>query len=326
MNKDLFIGIDTSNYTTSLSLVSEKGIVANVRRLLPVEKGKAGLRQSDAVFFHTKALAELSRELFETSEYSACNVRAVGVSDKPRDAQGSYMPCFLAGVSFASAVSGALEVPMYTFSHQAGHISAAVATSGKTQDFKEKEFFSFHVSGGTTEALLCKYDGFTYKCTKVGGTTDASAGQIIDRAGVFCSLSFPCGKELDKIACDCQKKFLAKASMDGAFFSMSGLQNKFEKYITDGEQLCDAAMFLFDSVALSLKKSLSCLRAQYGDLDCLFAGGVMCNSHIRNVLKKEQNAYFADSILSSDNAVGTALLCKDAFYTNSNGENKWTVV
>ncbi len=59
----LFLGIDTSNYTTSIALCDECGRVLQKKRLLPVKNGERGLRQSDAVFHHTKAYPELLEKL-----------------------------------------------------------------------------------------------------------------------------------------------------------------------------------------------------------------------------------------------------------------------
>ena len=61
-----YLGIDTSNYTTSCALYnSDTDTVVHRKKLLPVKKGELGLRQSDAVFHHTVQLPELMRELFD---------------------------------------------------------------------------------------------------------------------------------------------------------------------------------------------------------------------------------------------------------------------
>lgn len=303
----LFLGVDTSNYTTSLALACDGKVIANVRHLLPVESGKKGLRQSDAVFLHTKALPTLSHELFKNASYDKSELCAVGVSARPRDAEGSYMPCFLAGVSFATAISDALGLPLYDFSHQAGHISAAVYSCGAPSEF-DGDFLSFHVSGGTTEALYTKNSDHTYACEIVGGTNDASAGQMIDRAGVMMGLSFPCGKALDELSQASEKNLGKCVSIKNAYFSMSGLENKTAKFLSDGENYSDIAAFLLESIASCLEKSSLFLREKYGNMPILFAGGVMSNGIIRKRLSKINNVYFASPELSCDNACGTALL------------------
>ena len=94
-----YLGIDTSNYTTSCAIYdSDTDTVVHRKKLLPVKKGELGLRQSDAVFHHTVQLPELMRELFDGFDGE---IAAVGVSDAPMRAEGSYMPCFLTGVCAA---------------------------------------------------------------------------------------------------------------------------------------------------------------------------------------------------------------------------------
>ena len=150
-----YLGIDTSNYTTSCALyLPESGEVIQQKKLLPVKEGELGLRQSDAVFHHTVQLPELLEELL--SDFNGRIVGA-GVSDAPRRQEGSYMPCFLAGVNAAKAIALAGKLPLHRFSHQQGHIAAAVYSTNNSELFKER-FLAFHVSGGTTDALLVTPD------------------------------------------------------------------------------------------------------------------------------------------------------------------------
>ena len=50
------------------------------------------------------------------------------------------------------------------------------------------------------------------------------------------------------------------------------------------------------------------LLEKYGDIPVVYAGGVMSNSIIKNMLRKIPNTYFAEPRFSSDNAAGIALL------------------
>ena len=77
------LGIDTSNYATSLAVFNTAGeVVCAKKRFLPVKEGQLGLRQSDALFHHTVALPEMLAEL--GSEFDLTQISAVGVSEKPR--------------------------------------------------------------------------------------------------------------------------------------------------------------------------------------------------------------------------------------------------
>ena len=101
------IGLDTSNYTTSIAFFD--GVNGeNQSKLLPVKEGELGLRQSDAVFAHIKSLPELSGRLF--SLVGEQNISAVAVSTRPRAVEGSYMPCFMVGYSHATMLAEAFGV------------------------------------------------------------------------------------------------------------------------------------------------------------------------------------------------------------------------
>lgn len=317
MKTRLFVGVDTSNYTTSLSLIRDGKVVANVRRLLPVGEHERGLRQSDALFHHTAALPELAEELFSSPEYRPDDLCAVGVSSRPRSAEGSYMPCFLAGVSFASALALSNAVPLYHFSHQQGHIEAACYSS--TPTFAAEHFISFHVSGGTTDIVLChKQPNGEISCEKLGGTSDLNAGQAIDRTGVRIGLRFPCGKELDSLSQGSTADFGSiRVSVKGLFCSLSGLENKTIGMLENGAEACDVAAFLFEYLSAVLRKLTMNLRAEYPTLPILFAGGVMSNSRIRENLSKIDNVFFASTALSSDNACGVGLLAAERYRTEN---------
>ena len=111
------LGIDTSNYATSLAVFDTAGeVVCAKKRFLPVKEGQLGLRQSDALFHHTAALPEMLKEL--SGEFDLTKISAVGVSEKPRPVEGSYMPCFLAGVSAAEAFALARGIPLVRTTHQ----------------------------------------------------------------------------------------------------------------------------------------------------------------------------------------------------------------
>ncbi len=312
----LFLGVDTSNYTTSLALCGGGKLIKSVRRLLPVKDGECGLRQSDAVFLHTKALPELANELFSDPAYRPERLAAVGVSEKPRDAEGSYMPCFLAGISFAAAVSDAMRLPLFTFSHQAGHLMAGIATADHpehTDLSPHKPFLAFHVSGGTTEALLVTPNVTSFSCKIVGGTTDASAGQIIDRCGVMLGLPFPCGKALDALSLTSDDRTKPKSSVSSTFFSLSGLQNQFEALHKGGASAEAVARFVFLSIAENLLRCTENLRKEYGELPVLYVGGVMSNTLIRERLSPLPGVSFASAGFSTDNAFGTALLSEKQY-------------
>ena len=310
-----FLGIDTSNYRTSVSILTDDGSFISNRRLLEVKKGELGLRQSDALFLHTRDLPELIEKTFGEFGGGRDEITAVGYSARPRDASGSYMPCFLAGALAARGIAAALGVPVYDFSHQAGHIAAAILSSEDNELFGER-FAAFHLSGGTTEAVLVEKDpGIVFKAEVIGGSKDLKIGQAIDRVGVMLGLGFPAGAELDELAVSGRLTKPIKLSVDGAYCNISGLENICLKMKESGERPEDIARFVFEYTARLLEKLVDNIRKEQGPLPFLFAGGVSSNSIIRRRLSEIPNLRFASRELSSDNAVGTACLAKMKYET-----------
>ena len=302
----LYLGIDTSNYTTSTALYnSETGEMKQSKRLLPVKKGELGLRQSDAVFHHTQQLAELFSSLMaDVNE----EIKAVAVSSRPRPVDGSYMPCFTVGLNSAQMLATALNVPLYTFSHQEGHISAALFSADMTELFS-KEFLAFHVSGGTTEGLLVKPNEFCgFDIELVAETLDLNAGQAVDRVGLMLDLQFPCGKELEKLALSFIENIKVKPCLKGANCCLSGVENICKKLLNEGKSKEYIAAYCLNFIEETIFKMTEKLLEQYGNLPVVYAGGVMSNSIIQKNLKSKINCVFAKPEYSCDNSAGIAYL------------------
>ena len=301
----IFLGFDTSNYTTSVAAYGE-GIVKNNRKLLEVKKGERGLRQSNALFAHVKALPDLFRELSKDVDMS--KVCGVGISIKPRNAEGSYMPVFLSGSGYGNVVAASLGVPVYEFSHQDGHIMAGII-SGDAEVLLEKEFLSVHLSGGTTEILKSRYNGYNFDNEIIGGTKDISAGQLIDRTGVLLGLDFPCGKELEKLSEMSENVLKLKLSVDGGYLNYSGAETALTRMSEENKKE-DIAYAVISHVAETLAKSLNNLIIKTGVSDVLIVGGVASNKMIRTFLNENVNGrlYYAEPEYSTDNAVGIAAL------------------
>lgn len=300
------LGIDTSNYTTSVAVYDdEKNTVISRKKLLPVKTGEKGIRQSDAVFHHTVQLPQLINDL--TAEFNA-EISSVGVSVKPCNEEGSYMPCFLTGISVAESVSSFMHIPLYKFSHQDGHIAAALFSAEKL-NLINKDFFAFHISGGTSQVLKVSPSGKYFNTNIISDTLDLKAGQAIDRVGVMLGLDFPCGPELEKLALN-SKLPLKKENVfrrDGKF-SLSGVENKCKKMFDDGCNHEDIAFYCINYIRSALDDTVKEIIAKFGDLPLIFSGGVMSNSIIRNDFMNRYNAYFAEPQFSSDNACGIAIL------------------
>ena len=307
-----FVGFDTSNYTTSIAVCDIDGnVVANLKAPLSVSQGERGLRQSDAVFAHIKNLPMLSDKLAEVlREYEPL---AVGVSAFPRDAENSYMPCFLCGIVAAKTFAAQNSLHVYNTAHQNGHIMAAIYSSGVGEKLLEKPFLAFHVSGGTTEALLVipseDKSGFSVKL--VGETADINAGQAIDRAGVMMGLTFPAGKELEILASQYSGKLeRKKICVRDMRCNLSGIENISKELYSKTKDKQLVAAVVFDFICRTLCEMTEQIFSVYGTMPILFAGGVMSNKLMRKDISSRFEAYFAEPEFSADNAAGVALLCR----------------
>ena len=300
------LGLDTSNYTTSAAVFDgERG--RNQGRLLEVRPGELGLRQSDALFQHVKHLPEVVEALL--GEEGLGTVQAVGASTRPRAVEGSYMPCFLAGASQGQVLSRVLGVPFYAFSHQQGHLAAAAWSAGRL-DLLDRPFLAWHLSGGTTELLRVEpeEDGVAVRAEILGGTSDISAGQLIDRTGVLLGLPFPAGKGVEKLSRQAQKREYYKVKVNGLTFSLSGMENKVRQMVQRGEEPAEIAWFAQETVCRVVQACTKAAMEQYPGLPVLCSGGVASNGRLKELLRQNCGALFAQPQFSTDNAMGTAVL------------------
>lgn len=299
----LSLGFDTSNYTTSCAYFDGTA-GENCSRLLDVKPGELGLRQSDALFSHIKRLPELSDRLFAHIE--PADIRAIGVSTRPRAVEGSYMPCFLAGECQARVLASALHVPLYTFSHQQGHIAAALWSVGRL-DLLQQPHLAWHLSGGTTELLIVTPNGKNVNAEKLGGTTDISAGQLIDRTGQLLSMPFPSGKAIDAAAKQTDAKDFFRVKVTDFSFSLSGVQNQINSYFEKAKNPAATAAFCLRSVIFAIRKATQNALKEYAGYPVVFSGGVASNSLLREKMS-DLDAVFAAPEFSTDNAMGIAVL------------------
>lgn len=304
------IGFDTSNYTTSVAFTDGEYDI-NVREILYVKNGERGIRQSDGVFQHIKLIPKLYDEL--SKKIDTDNIKAVGVSTRPREVDGSYMPVFCVGESVANIVADTLGVPVYKFSHQDGHIMAGIY-SDSAFELLDDDFISVHLSGGTTEILKSRYNGYNFTNEIIGGTSDISVGQYIDRVGVRLGLKFPAGKMLEELALSAEKSERMPMSVSGTYMSFSGVETKASRMADITEDKPSLARGVLENSRDILVGAINNSIEQTGVNRVLVVGGVASNSIVRDGLKNKLNGdvYFAKTQYSTDNAVGIAYLAYKA--------------
>lgn len=295
------LGIDTSNYTTSVALYDGADCTMD-RKILDVKSGMRGIRQSDGVFIHNRELPLMLEKILKNTD-----IEAVGVSTAPRNVTGSYMPVFTVGSGYGKAIAAATGLRWYEFSHQDGHIMAGIY-SANAWDFINEPFISVHLSGGTTEVLRTEFDGYKFNNEIIGGTLDISAGQLIDRLGVKMGCKFPAGKAMEAMAQATHETVKLPFSIKGTYVNFSGVETMLMRNTDIAPEVVSRSLFLY--IKDTLKNILSQATADTGIEKILVVGGVASNSLIRIGLIEAfgDNIRFATPELSSDNAVGIAVL------------------
>lgn len=216
------------------------------------------------------------------------------------------MPCFMVGYTHAKMLSDLLRVPLVEVSHQQGHVAASL-WSADALELMDRPHLAWHLSGGTTELLLVEPEGKNVVCTKIGGTTDISAGQLIDRTGQLLQLPFPSGKHLDVLSKESNMRDVFKVKCSNMEFSLSGVQNKVQQFHCQHGIPAETAGYALRCVAKAVYLATEQALKAYPGLPVVFSGGVASNSLLREVIAPLK-PIFAQPQFSTDNAMGVAVL------------------
>lgn len=306
-----FLGIDTSNYTTSIALCDEDGqLLSDSRQVLMVKAGERGLRQSEALFQHVRNLPEM----LESLDFSRVQVVGIAASVSPRPVEDSYMPVFRAGSGQGRTLAHVLGIPFLPLSHQENHIRGAMYGCGIQSDRLDPPFLSVHFSGGTSEILKVTPREIGYDCEILGKTLDLNSGQLIDRIGVAMGLGFPAGKALEALARqDVEHQFTISSRVEGQNFHFSGQENQALALLEGGAAQSAVAYALFRAIGKTLERAVRASAQAEGIRQVVFSGGVMANGIVRKTIEHRLKGsgiqlFFTNPRYATDNAVGLALL------------------
>lgn len=309
MKQKVYLGIDTSCYTTSVAVLDEAGLLlGEARRILDVKPGRCGLQQSEMVFQHTRNLPNLLEQVLQGGKYE---ITSIGVSGYPRPLEDSYMPAFLAGTGVARGLSAAIGAKLHIISHQENHLEAGMWSAGGPS---AERFLLLHASGGTTDLLLVERqaDG-RFKLTEVGGSIDLHAGQFIDRVGVALGLQFPTGPELEKLAATAGVSQMVElpVSVRKLNVSLSGPATAALRKLEAGADGAGLALGVQYALAETFARMLRNGAAEYNVQAVLLVGGVASNTYIRKhvtekLAKRRVSVWIPEARFSCDNATGCA--------------------
>ncbi|MFZ7131086.1 MAG: hypothetical protein ACOWWR_01870 [Eubacteriales bacterium] len=316
--KKLFLGIDTSNYTSSFALIDEVGtVLEDVRIMLSVKNGQKGLRQSDAVFQHIQNLEKISTAL---KKYDKNNLQAIAASITPRSVEDSYMPVFTVSKNIGLLLASVLNVPYYKTTHQLGHIRNAMAFSNVDV---QKPFIAIHFSGGTSEVLSVHVENRVIIEKIIGKTLDITAGQLIDRIGVLTGLAFPSGRHMEQFAYRGEQDPIPTTYyFKEGNVSYSGVETALKKIFQEGNYPVPVIYDnLFHNIAVSLEKLIHYHCQMQEIYQVLLFGGVLANEIVKKYLMQKFSGssiqlFFCNKVYSSDNAVGVSYIAKDYYGEN----------
>lgn len=312
MMETCFLGIDTSNYTTSMALVDATGkVLFDKRIVLTVKPGEIGLRQSDAFYQHVMNLPGI---FFDLPSEWLNQIKGIGVSTRPRNVEGSYMPVFNAGLQFAKVIGKSLGCPVYEYAHQDGHIMVAL---GLEHELVDKKTLNVHISGGTTEIFNSHWslEKAYFETEIIGGSKDISIGQLVDRIGVFMGYPFPCGQSMEASidhlkSCEYKASKILPLKASEGLFNLSGIENKSKQLLEKGMANEDFLLMFFNELGDFLSKVLKEAIVKEKPDRLILAGGVMSNFWIRQRLQSLFDLYpdleilLTPSVYCTDNAVG----------------------
>lgn len=311
MQQEVYLGIDTSCYTTSVALIDRAGkLCGEARRILDVKEGRCGLQQSEMVFQHTRNLPLLMEEALSQGDYK---ILGIGVSGYPRPLEGSYMPAFLAGLSVARSLAAVNKVPLAIISHQENHLEAGMWSAGGPG---AERFLLLHASGGTTDLLLAERqaDG-RYKLEQIGGSMDLHAGQFVDRVGVALGLHFPTGPELEKLANTANEMIELPIAVKKMQVSLSGPATAALRKLAGGADRAALALGVEYALAETFTRMLRNGAAACNVRNVLLVGGVASNSYIRRhvtekLARRQVAVWVPEERFSCDNASGCAAFAR----------------
>ena len=313
--KDIYtLGIESSCDETSVAVVKNgREILSNIiDTQIPIHEKYGGVVPEIASRNHIEAISRVTKKAIEEAKISLEEIDAITPTYGP-----GLVGALLVGLSYAKALSFAINKPLVGVNHIQGHISANYITY---KDLKPP-FICMMMSGGNTQIIHVKdYTEFEI----YGKTRDDAIGEAFDKVARVVGLGYPGGPKVDKLAKEGSANIkLPKTHFENMDFSFSGIKtavinlhhknpevNKadlcasFEKTVTE---------ILIENIEKAIKLT--------GIKTIVLAGGVSANSYIRkefmNLEKENIKIYMPDLKLCTDNA---AMIASAGYYNYINGK------
>ncbi len=307
--KDITIlGIESSCDETSVAVVKNgREVLSNVIcSQIDIHKRFGGVVPEIASRNHVEAISTVTKEAMEKAEVTWKDIDAVACTYGP-----GLVGALLVGVSYAKALSYAIDKPLVATNHIEGHIAANYISHPEL----EPPFLCLIISGGHTHLVHMK-DYQTFEI--LGKTRDDAIGEAFDKVARVIGLGYPGGPKIDALAKEGNPTIaLPKTHFDNLDFSFSGMKTHIinlhhkNPHIDHADLCCS---FEKTVTEVLLENTIKAAK-QHGIDTIVLAGGVSANSYIRKEFEtlKEQGyaIYYPNPVLCTDNA---AMIAAAGYY------------
>lgn len=315
MEKDLLVlGIESSCDETSVSVVKNgREVLSNViNSQIDIHTRFGGVVPEIASRNHVEAISATTMQALKDAGITFNDIDVIACTYGP-----GLVGALLVGVSYAKALSYALNKPLVGVNHIEGHIAANYIT------FKELEppFLCLIISGGHTHLVSIKdYTEFEI----LGKTRDDAIGEAFDKVARVVGLGYPGGPKIDNMAKEGKPNIqLPITHFDNLDFSFSGIKtavlnlNHKDPNINKNDLCASFEKAVTEMLLENTKKALDKLKVK----KLALAGGVSANSYIREQFsklgeEKEIKVYYPNIQLCTDNA---AMIASAGYYNYING-------
>ncbi|MBS1340880.1 MAG: tRNA (adenosine(37)-N6)-threonylcarbamoyltransferase complex transferase subunit TsaD [Clostridia bacterium] len=302
------LGIESSCDETSVAVVKNgREVLSNViNSQIKIHEKYGGVVPEIASRNHIEAISGVTKQALEEAKITFEDIDIIACTCGP-----GLVGALLVGVSYAKALSYALNKPLIGTNHIEGHIAANYITHKNLTP----PFLCLIVSGGHTHLVHIKnYNEFEI----LGKTRDDAIGEAFDKVARVIGLGYPGGPKVDKLAKEGVANIeLPKPHMEGLDFSFSGIKTAIINLHHKNPDINKAnlcASFEKDVTEILLENTIEAAKKLNINKIAL-AGGVSANSYIRQEFLKLQakgyEIYYPEMILCTDNA---AMIASAGYY------------
>jgi len=301
----LILAIESSCDETAAAIIEDgRKVLSNiVASQIDIHAEYGGVVPEIASRKHVELILPVIDKAIKEAGIEKGEINAVAVTKGP-----GLIGALLVGVSTAKAIAFGLNVPLIGVNHLEAHISAI-----HLENEVSFPFVGLVVSGGHTSLYLVKnYTEFEL----IGKTRDDAAGEAFDKSAKILGLPYPGGIEIDRLAKEGNREaisfprpFMTSSTLD---FSYSGVKTSMVYYLKkhpnpEDKALRDICASYQEAIVETLVDKTLIAAKQNGVNNVVIAGGVACNSRLRELSKERFqeegiSVYIPSPIYCTDNA------------------------